>query len=207
MAEFDFKELVARAHFDYVGPAFPNWWATNKTKFVFPSLNGIGKDLILGGRYFTTLKVADKKGNQYVFPNEPLLSIGLVKTIVETATVGKERKGTVKEYICTEDYTINIKGVCVNEKDMDIYPTEQVAELKKMFDINEALEVVSNPFLELFEIRNIVLKDIQFDDMAGEQGLQKFTISAVSDQDFYADLTEVANARNIVSNLNLATLY
>ena len=190
MAEFDFKELVARAHFDYVGPAFPNWWATNKTKFVFPNLMGIGKELVLGGRYFTTLKVADKAGNQYVFPNEPLLSIGLAKTIVETATVGKERKGTVKEYICTEDYNINIKGVCINEDDPEVYPAEQVAELTRMFEINDSLEVISNPFLELFEIRNIVLKDIQFDDMAGEQGLQKFTISAVSDQDFYADLNE-----------------
>ena len=36
----------------------------------------------------------------------------------------------------------------------------------------------------------IVLKDIQFDEMAGEQRLKKFIISAVSDQDFYADLTE-----------------
>ena len=59
-----------------------------------------------------------------------------------------------------------------------------------MFEINDSLEVISNPFLELFEIRNIVLKDIQLDEMAGEQGLQKFTITAVSDQDFYADLTE-----------------
>ena len=151
---------------------------------------GIGKELVLGGRYFTTLKVADKAGNQYVFPNEPLLSIGLAKTIVETATVGKERKGTVKEYICTEDYNINIKGVCINEDDPEVYPAEQVAELTRMFEINDSLEVISNPFLELFEIRNIVLKDIQFDDMAGEQGLQKFTISAVSDQDFYADLNE-----------------
>ena len=151
---------------------------------------GIGRELILGGRYFTTLKVADKKGNQYLFPNEPLLSISLAKTIVETATVGKERKGTVKEYICTEDYNINIKGVCINENDPEIYPAEQVTSLKRMFEINDSLEVIWDPFLDLFEIRNIVLKDIQFDEMAGEQGLQKFTISAVSDQDFFADLKE-----------------
>lgn len=206
MAEFDFKELVARAHFDYVGPAFPLWWMNNKTKFILPNLLGIAKELLSGGRYFTTLKVADKSGNEFLFPNEPLLTISLSKTIVETATVGKERKGTVKEYICTEDYSINIKGVCINEKEPDIYPSEQVAELKKMFEINDSLEVISNPFLELFEIRNIVLKDIQFDEMAGEQGLQKFTITAVSDQDFYADLTEIAKAVDIVGKLNIANL-
>ena len=82
------------------------------------------------------------------------------------------------------------KGVCINENDPEIYPSEQVDELRRMFEINDSLNVISNPFFALFEIRNIVLKDIQFDEMAGEQGLQKFTISAVSDQDFYADLTE-----------------
>lgn len=123
-------------------------------------------------------------------PNEPLISLGLTKTIVETATVGKYRKGTVKEYICTEDYSITIKGVCIDLDDPEIYPADQVGLLNDLFDINDALEVESNPFLELFGIRKIVLKDIQFDEMIGEQGVQKYTITAVSDQDFYADLNE-----------------
>lgn len=200
MAEFDIKELVARAHFDYIGPNFPTWWNNNKKKFVLPSLNGTVSGLTLGEKYFTTLKVSDKEGNEYEFPNEPLINLSLVKTIVETATVGKERKGTVKEYICTEDYQINLKGVCVDEDDFDVYPTEQVKQLHRMFEINDSLEVISNPFLELFGIRNIVLKDIQFDEMSGEQGLQKYSITAVSDQDFYADLKEKEKT-NKLSNL------
>jgi len=200
MAEFDIKELVARAHFDYIGPRFPEWWSKNKNKFVLPSLNGTVSGLTLGEKYFTTLQVADKEGNEYSFPNEPLINLSLVKTIVETATVGKERKGTVKEYICTEDYQINLKGVCVDEDNFDVYPTEQVKHLHRMFEINDSLEVISNPFLELFGIRNIILKDIQFDEMSGEQGLQKYTITAVSDQDFYADLKEKEKT-NKLSNL------
>lgn len=177
--ELNIKELVAKAHFDYVGPAFPQWWGQNKTKFVLPSLTGIASSLLLGGAYFQTLKVA-YKGEQFIFPNEPLISMSLAKTIVETATVGKERRGTVKEYICTEDYALTIKGVCVNEilDRRDEYPAEQVQELQKMFEINDSLEVVNNPFLELFGIRNIVLKDIQWEEMAGQQGLQKYTITA-----------------------------
>lgn len=187
---FDIKELVARAHFDYIGPPFPNWWEKNKEKHKLPSLNGSVSGIQLGQKYFLTLKVMDKEGNEYTFPNEPLISITLTKTIVETATVGKERKGTVKEYICTEDYQISINGVCMDPNDLDEYPTDQVKELHSMFEINDSLEVISNPFFELFGIRNIVLKEIQFDEMAGEQGLQKYTITAVSDQDFYADLKE-----------------
>lgn len=189
--EFSFKELVAKAHFDYVGPAFPSWWMKNKTKFVLPSLTNITRELLLGGKYFQTLKVA-YKGEQFIFPNEPLISMSLAKTIVETATVGKERKGTVKEYICTEDYQLTIRGVCMSEnpEERDQYPAEQVQELHKMYEINDSLEVINNPFLILFDIKNIVLKNLEFEEMAGQQGLQKYTITAVSDQDFYADLTE-----------------
>lgn len=132
------------------------------------------------------------QGEQFVFPNEPLVTLSLAKTIVETATVGKERKGTVKEYITTEDYQITIRGVCVNEdvEARDEYPAQQVQELHRMFEINDSLELVNNPFLLLFDIKNIVLKEIEYEEMAGQQGLQKYTIKAVSDQDFYADLAE-----------------
>ncbi|MCT2563947.1 DUF6046 domain-containing protein [Chryseobacterium herbae] len=198
---FDLKELVARAHFDYIGPVFPNWWAKNKQKHTLPSLNGSVSGVSLGQKYFLTLKVMDKEGNEYTFPNEPLISVSLAKTIVETATVGKERKGTVKEYICTEDYQISIKGVCMIPDNLDEYPTEQVRELHSMFEINDSLEVYANPFLELFGIRNIVMKDIQFDEMAGEQGLQKYSITAVSDQDFYADLKEKEKTNKLLNTL------
>lgn len=187
--EFDIKELIAKAHFDYVGPAFPKWWATNKTKFVLPSLSKIGAGLLLGSQYFQTLKVS-YKGEQFVFPNEPLISMSLAKTIVETATVGKERKGTVKEYINTEDYVLNIRGVCVNQDYPDEYPTEQVQELQRLFEINDSVEVMNNLFLELFGIKNLVLKNIEWNEMAGQQGLQVYTVNAVSDSDFYADLAE-----------------
>ena len=187
--EFDIKELIAKAHFDYVGPAFPKWWATNKTKFILPSLSKIGAGLLLGGQYFQTLKVS-YKGEQFVFPNEPLISMSLAKTIVETATVGKERKGTVKEYINTEDYVLNIRGVCFNPDYPDEYPTEQVQELQRLFEINDSVEVMNNLFLELFGIKNLVLKNIEWNEMAGQQGLQVYTVNAVSDSDFYADLAE-----------------
>lgn len=188
MATFDIKELVAKAHFDYIGPAFPSWWENNKRKFALPDLKSIGI-VKPGQKYFTTLTLS-YKGEEFKLPNEPLMALSLSKTIVETATVGKYRKGTVKEYICTEDYQINIMGVCIDEDDADAYPSEQVDTLRRLFEINDALEVVSNPFLELFEIRKIVLKDMQIPEMVGQQGVQKYSFAAVSDQDFYADLKE-----------------
>jgi Domain of unknown function (DUF6046) len=189
MAEFNIKKLLIRAAYDYIGPSFPEWWAKNKSKFDLPDLRAINANQLKGGKYFMTLKLS-YKGNHFELPNEPLIGLSLTKTIVETATVGKERKGTVKEYITTEDYAISIKGICIDKTNPEKYPADQVALLNDLLEINDALEVESNPFLELFGIRKIVLKDIQFDDMMGEAGVQKYTLTAVSDQDFYADLTE-----------------
>lgn len=197
--EFDLRELTAKA-FSYIGPTFPAWWQQNKKLLVLPSLNGVGTALLLGKPYFQTLKVS-YKGEQFVFPNEPLISLGLTKTIVETATVGKDRRGTVKEYINTEDYTLSIRGLCFNAATPEIFPSEQVLELNKLFAINDAVDIEANPFLELFEIRKLVFKSIDFEDMAGMPGMQKYTVTAVSDQDFYADLTEKQNNGSLLETL------
>ncbi|MFK7048724.1 hypothetical protein FLACOL_01066 [Flavobacterium columnare] len=196
--EFDFKEMTARALIDYVGPPFPLWWAKNGHKFNAPGLHLINA-LKLGKPYFLQLKLSHE-GTEYQLPNEPLISFSLTKTIVKTATVGKRRKGTVKEYITTEDYTITIRGLCVNEDDPEEYPAEQVAMLKELVDIDDALDVVDNPFFELFGIRRIVIEDINFDEMMGRPGQQAYSIKAISDQDFYADLNDRDNQKaNLLS--------
>ncbi|AMA48992.1 DUF6046 domain-containing protein [Flavobacterium covae] len=195
MADIDLRQLTAKILFDYVGPAFPEWWKKNKKFFELPDLRGINSEQVKGGKYFMQLKLS-YKGQIFELPNEPLISIGLAKTIVKTATVGKQRKGSVKEYICTEDSTITIKGVCVNVEEPELYPAEQVALLKELFDINDALEVESNAFFELFGVRKLVIEDMKFDEMVGESGLQSYTISAVDDQDFYADLNEKDTQKN-----------
>jgi hypothetical protein len=189
MAEFNIKEILIRAAFDYVGPHFPQWWKKNKTRYGLPDLSVINSKQLLGAKYFMTLKLS-YKGQIYMLPNEPLVSIGLSKTIVKTVTVGKYKKGTVKEYINTDDYIISIKGVCVDKYDPEVYPSDQVKALDEMVNISDSLQVEENAFFELFGIRNIVIEDIQFDEMIGESGMQRYTIKAISDTDFFADLNE-----------------
>ncbi len=179
--DFDIQELTARSVF--------------KTGKEVYALNKIGAGLLLGKPYFQELEVS-YKGEKFVFPNEPLISLSLQKTIVETATVGKERRGTVKEYICTEDYVLSIKGICFNPDAPEEYPTEQVQELQRLFEINDSVEILGNPFLILFDIKNLVFKSIDWAEMAGQQGIQMYSISAVSDTDFYADLSEQAKFVN-----------
>ncbi len=190
--EFDIKALTAQAHLGYIAPSFPAWWQNNKKAFVLPSLSNIRESLIgqAGKGYFMTLTLEDSEGEQYQFPNEPLVSLSLRKTIKETVTVGSHRRGTVKEYISTEDYNITLKGLCFDEGNPKRYPAEQIQELNAMFDVNEALEIVDNAFFIQFGISKIVLKSIDFSDMQGQEGVQKYVINAVSNQDFYAEINE-----------------
>lgn len=189
MSEFDFKEVTARALFDYVGPSFPQWWKKNKDLLVLPDLSNLGSNLQKGGKYFSQLTLG-YEGENFKLPNEPLIQLSLTKTIVETPTVGKKRKGTVKEYVNTEDWKVTIRGVCVDAQNPNNYPSEQVAVLNELLEINDALEVVGNKFLAFFGIEKLVFKNIEFDEMAGQQSLQKYKITAVSDQGFFADLVE-----------------
>lgn len=189
MAEFNIKEILIRASLDYIGPHFPLWWKKNGYKFELPDLLGINSKQLLGYKYFMTLKVS-YKGQQFLFPNEPIVSIGMSKTIVKTATVGKKKKRSVKEYITTDDEVITIKGVCIDTSNPEKYPSEQVKLINDLFEINDAIEIEDNAFFELFGIRKIVLEDIQWDEMIGESGMQKYTIKALGDDDFFADLND-----------------
>lgn len=190
MAEFNFKEMVAKLHFDYVGPTFPQWFKENKNLLVLPDLKNISQKEVTGGKYFMRVKL-QHKNEQFLLPNEPLVQLGLTKTIIKTATVGKRRKGTVKEYITTDDWTITIRGVCFDPETPETYPADQVAKIKRLcYDVNDAVEVVNNKFFELFGIRKIAIEDLQLDDMVGQEGMQRFIIKAISDQDFYAELTD-----------------
>lgn len=189
MAKVNIKELLIRAAFDYIGPHFPDWWKKNATRYQLPDLKSINAKQLLGAKYFMTLKVS-YKGEEFLFPNEPIVKIGMSKTIVKTATVGKNKKRSVKEYITTDDEIITITGLCIDPEDPDLYPATQVAEIQALFDINDSVEIEDNAFFELFGIRKIVLEDLQWDEMIGESGMQRYTIRALGDDDFYADLSD-----------------
>ena len=193
--EFSIKELTALAHFSYVGSSFSEFErlddSTNQKYFAKQNIHAINEQN-LGKPYFMSLTLKGS-GDPYVFPNEPLVSISLQKTIIQTATVGEGRKGTVKEYICTEDYEIDIKGIIIGTN--NAYPAKEVSELNELFKRNETLNIIDNMFFNVFGIQRIVLKTIKFDEMLGQESLQKYSITAISDEPFFAQLTNRYNLK------------
>lgn len=149
---------------------------TEDAEITSQSLKNIEED----GKYFLTLSLSNK-GKTYKLPNEPLISLSRKKRIIKTQ-VGTR---TVKEFIGFEDYQITIRGVCVGDNN---YPNEQVNILSELERINDVLEIVNNKFLALFGIYAIVITSISFDEMEGQPHLQGYTIKAISDEAYYAEL-------------------
>lgn len=189
MADFTVKELIQKAHFDHVGPAFPLWLNIKDLAPTLPNLQDVSNSLRNGSPYFMTLKLRDNNGNVYELPNEPLISLSRTKRIKETAVLGGKRRGTVKEYITTNDYQLTIRGVCVDLNNKNKYPGAQVKTLVALDDLNEALAIIpDNLFIAQFGIGKIVIKSVAYDEMLGEPGMQRYVIKAISDEDFFADL-------------------
>lgn len=176
--EFDLKQLTADV-FGYEALPFPLLGLKNP----LPDVLNIGASIIgtnvLGVPYFMDLVIDD-----VIFPNEPLMTFSKQKRIVETPVQGAE--GTVKEMISSSDYRIKIQGLCIDPEKKE-YPRKQVEAIQRLFDQNRALEI-SNRLCALFGIQRVVLKNIVWGKMQGKPYSQSYSIDAVSDRDFYANL-------------------
>ena len=121
--------------------------------------------------------------------NDAIAAISKRKNIVTTQLVGMD--GTVKEYINDGDYGINlIVGVQAIKggKIVDEYPSDCITQLRKFFDVKEAIYVHSE-FLELFDISKVVVQDFSV-TQATHSNYQPIELSLLSDGDYNVYSTE-----------------
>ncbi len=138
--------------------------------------DGIQKMSMLGTPVFSDVVLVSPDGSLMVELDAVLLEVTQKKRIVKTNIVG--RNGSVKEYINEDDYVINIKGVLFAEKP-DTIPT-QLEDLNKMARINDSVAAVS-PFLDIFNIQNIVIESVKINQTEGKLNVISFDIASVSD--------------------------
>ena len=118
-----------------------------------------------------------------VLPNEPSVIISSRKNIVETALAGSTRRGTVKELISIEDWSLTIRGVVVNYNSALVYPEDEVKALRDLYNRNEALEVES-ALTNLLGIYNLVITGFELPEMIGIQHAQAYQFTCISDEEF-----------------------
>jgi hypothetical protein len=129
---------------------------------------------------------------EMIIIDEAIITLTQKKNIVSTSIIGG--KGTVKEFITSEDIEIKISAALVALDDagniIDEYPEEGVRALRKILDSEGTISTrnTNNPnqtskFLAMFDIDRIVITDYSITDM-GYSNRQEISIDAVSDYDY-----------------------
>jgi hypothetical protein len=122
--------------------------------------------------------------DDWLFPNEPLVTISGAKKLIETVSAGGDND--VIEHISLGHYEIKIQGFCVNETD-DSPPEAEIMKIRQLYEARQSLEIKS-PMLRLFNINLFAFKDIKFPAVEGAQAIQGYEITGRSDK--YIQLTE-----------------
>lgn len=118
-----------------------------------------------------------------------LMQVTESKNIITTALQGVD--GTVKEYISKGDYQIQMSGILVGEssesnkkftvgKGSEDSIDSELYKLIQICDAPATIEVISD-FLQLFEIKNIVIQSVTYQQQEGRKKQIAFDISALSD--------------------------
>ena len=118
-----------------------------------------------------------------LLPNEPTLVITGQKRIVKTALAGSTRKGSVKELISVDDYSVTIRGIALNYESTRVFPEDMVKDINDLYLRNESLEVKS-ALTNLLGIYYLVIERVTFPEMVGIQNAQAYELQCVSDEDF-----------------------
>lgn len=126
----------------------------------------------------------EHKGKRWEF-DEAVVSISGKKTIVETPMTG--RKGSVKELISIDDYEIKLVGVLENPS--GDYPEQEMQELVRLWEVNEAVKMscaLTDYFLK--EDDSVVIKTFEPITVEGQEDIQAFNMTLVSDSPFELQL-------------------
>lgn len=100
------------------------------------------------------------------------------KRIVETPLVG--RRGAVNELVSVDSYQVDVTTALIGEDGN--YPEELVKQLRDLYELNEAVELVSAVTdLVLEKDDKIVFASIDFPEVGGVENVQVVKLSAHTD--------------------------
>ena len=121
----------------------------------------------------------------YDFPFECIVELSQPSMIEETYIKGR-KGGSIKEIIGVDDYYITIRGFIINYETSD-YPTEAVEAFKRLINHTAELQVES-PWLNFFDINEIVIYDRNLPQIEGAFHYQTFVLQCKSNEPFYVEV-------------------
>lgn len=121
-------------------------------------------------------------GQSYTFQFEPMVSLQGRNVLIRNHPLKGRESGTVKEMWSADDYSIEIKGVVINENDDNRLPEEQLNAIRYFIELKRAIQV-SSPYLTLFGITQMAIETYDFPHTKGYAN-QAYVIRGYSDKPF-----------------------
>lgn len=152
---------------------------------ITPLGTSIWTNLVITGESYTD----PVTGSNIVIPDYTiytcLIELSGDKNILKTPVQG--RNGTVKDYIATNDWEINIKGGLFGLNGQR--PKQDINTLKRaLWTANISLGVKA-PIFDEWDITNMVVESIRVPETMGGYSFQLFEIKAVSDTNLILNLS------------------
>jgi len=166
----------------YSGLAF-----TEPTKSEYNSWMGtpvIGSFELDGRKDYATYDVNGNRTtiniSSFRMPYATIVDFTQAKNVSKTKVLGT--RGTVKEIYGNDDWNIQIRGFCINDKSRSGYktPEEQMSALITYGKVMDAIGVTGSIFNDK-EIYSIVIEELSFNPIQGNSSIIPFTIRACSD--------------------------
>lgn len=114
-----------------------------------------------------------------------LINVTQTNNIVETPLV--KRTGSVKEFIQSEDYAINVQGSLIGLGRTG-FPYDMLVDLIRLLKTPETLKV-ANKYLMAFDVANVVVKSVNFNQQQQKyMNAMPFNINLVSDENYELEI-------------------
>ena len=141
----------------------------DKYRLHTPSIEGYNKYMpfLIDSKPYGNVILGTQDETKIVEFIDAKVRVNKSNTIVETPLTGI--KGTVKEYISAQDYSIEIKASLFTGMP-GYFPYDEMEALNELLDVPESLKIASK-ILEIYGVQDVVMESADFD-----QNEQKFQI-------------------------------
>ena len=121
-----------------------------------------------------------------VYLCDVFIDVSLQNTIVKTPLTGL--KGTVKEYVCGEDYKVTISGSLISDR-QDAYPIKELRKFIELLEKEKPIKVAS-VYLDAFKIDTLVLESYKIPQSGSKfMNQQSFSLNFISDMDVKLEIS------------------
>lgn len=130
-------------------------------------------------RYGNLIYKNDKTGfDKSILLETLIINVEKTRNIVKNSVFGLD--GTVKEFITSGDYIINITGTIASDNKW-LYPEEELSTFIDICNIEDSITISNDYLNKIFNINNIVIESFSFAQSERFSNIVSYSLNCLSD--------------------------